>query len=82
MSTRTETICDIKGCAERADHKQKLVSVVFTTEQTEGRSVPPYLSGEKLDFCTKHYQQYINTLPLWAEGASGYNHYEFGSKTR
>lgn len=82
MSTTITTTCDIQNCAEKADHKQKTVSVVFTTEQDEGRSVPPYLEGKKLDFCEKHYQQYINTMPLRASGSMGYNHYTFGDKTR
>lgn len=77
MSTKTTTLCDIKGCGEEAEHKEKTVSVRFTTEQNEGRSVPPYLDGEKLDFCKEHYQQYIDSLPLVGSGAMGYNEYVF-----
>ena len=79
MSTITHIVCDIKGCQSTADHKQKVLSVRFTTEQTEGRSTVPYLSGEKLDLCKEHYQQYIDTLPLVGSGAQGYNDYEFKS---
>lgn len=75
-TTTTITICDIEDCGEEAFHKQKTVSVVFTTEQTEGRSVPPYLSGEKLDFCEEHYKSLIAIFPLRASGAQGFNHYE------
>lgn len=82
MSTQTTTTCDIKDCGREADHKQKTITVVFTTEQTEGRSTPPYLEGAKLDFCKEHYQQYINTAPLKAEGAQGHNKYYFGGATR
>jgi len=77
MSTRTEIICDIRDCGKKADHKEKTLSVRFTTEQNEGRSTPPYLSGEKLDLCAEHYQKYIDTLPLTGSGAMGYNEYIF-----
>lgn len=77
MGTVTKTYCDIKGCELEADHKQKMVSIRFTTEQEEGRSVPPYLTGEKLDFCTDHYIQFIESLPLTGSGAQGFNEYEF-----
>jgi len=77
MSTITQTLCDIKGCSKEADHKQKTLSVRFTTEQTEGRATTPYLSGEKLDLCKEHYQQYIDSLPLVGSGAQGYNEYIF-----
>lgn len=77
MSTRTIVSCDIQGCEKNADHKQKTISVRFTTEQTEGRSTTPYLSGEKLDLCEEHYQKYIDNLPLTGSGAMGYNEYIF-----
>lgn len=77
MSTITKIICDIKDCDVEAEHKQKTISVRFTTEQTEGRSTTPYLSGEKLDMCKDHYQEYIDSLPLVATGAQGYNDYTF-----
>lgn len=76
MATTTKIVCDIKGCDKDAAHKQKMVSVVFSTEQEEGRTVPPYLQGEKLDFCADHYQTFINLQPLRATGAQGYNEYE------
>ncbi len=77
MSTHTTIVCDIKGCDKTADHKQKMVSVRFTTEQTEGRSTTPYLSGEKLDLCSVHFQKYIDRLPLVGSGAQGFNDYTF-----
>ena len=77
MSTKTTIICDIQDCGKEASHKAKRVSVRFTTEQNEGRATPPYISGEELDFCKEHYQQYIDTLPLTGEGAMGYNKYTF-----
>lgn len=77
MSTVTRIICDIKDCGSEAVHKQKTVSVRFNTEQNEGRSVEPYLEGEKLDFCKKHYQMYIDSLGLNASGAMGHNEYVF-----
>jgi hypothetical protein len=80
MATRTTVYCDIKDCGKDAVHKQKTVSVRFLTETTEGRSTTPYLSGEKLDMCEEHYQQYIDSLPLTGSGAQGHNTYIFGLK--
>ena len=77
MTTITQIICDIEDCDKTADHKQKVVSVAFETEQTEGKYTIPYLSGEKLDFCEEHYRQYIDTLAIRATGAQGYNKFKF-----
>ena len=77
MSTITKVICDIHNCTEEAFHKQKTLSVRFMTEQNEGRSTTPYLSGEKMDMCEEHYQQYIDSLTLVAYGAQGYNEISF-----
>lgn len=79
MSTTTVTTvtCDIDGCANKADHKGKVISVRFLTDTTDGRGVPPYISGDTLDFCRDHYQQYIDTLPLEGHGAQGNNTYTF-----
>lgn len=77
MSTKTTVTCDIKGCDKDADHKQKKISVRFMTETTEGRSTTPYVSGEFLDLCSDHYQHYIDTLPIEAYGAQGFNDYSF-----
>lgn len=78
MSTTTTTYCDIKNCDIEADHKQKTVSVRYMTEITEGRSTTPYLLHETLDFCKKHYQQYVYTVPIEVYGAQGFNDYHFG----
>lgn len=75
MSTVTMIICDIKECGVAAYHVQKTVSIAFTTEQTEGRTVPKYLEGKKLDFCEEHFKQYIDSLPLTATGSQGHNEY-------
>lgn len=80
MSTQTIVHCDIKGCKEEASHKQKTLSVTFTTETNEGRAVTPYLSGEKLDLCEEHYQEYIDRIPLLGSGAMGFNDYTFRAK--
>lgn len=77
MSTKTTVTCDVRGCEKEADHKNKKVSVRFITEQNEGRSTSPYLTGEDLDFCEEHYEQYVNTLPLIGSGAMGFNDYYF-----
>lgn len=79
MTTITQIICDIEDCDETAAHRQKVVSVAFQTDQTEGKYTTPYLSGERLDFCEDHYQRYIDTLPVVAAGAQGYNKFKFKS---
>jgi hypothetical protein len=77
MSTISMVVCDVKDCGVAAEHKQKTVSVAFTTEQTEGRTVSPYLEGQRLDFCGEHYQQYIDSLQFVATGAQGHNTFTF-----
>ena len=77
MATVSKTYCDVKGCNLEAFHKDKTVGVVFYTEQTEGRSTTPYLTGVKLDFCKEHYQHYIDMFQFIATGAQGNNTYTF-----
>ncbi len=75
---RTESFhCDIKGCEEKADLKGQELQVIFTTEQTEGRSVRPYLQMEKLDICAGCINKILTGITLWAHGAQGHNTYYF-----
>lgn len=72
------TTCDV--CASEfgsAGHKNLQVSVIFTTEQTEGRGVAPYLSLQKLDLCNGCMKAVLNGNMLFAHGAMGYNNYYF-----
>lgn len=53
------------------------IHVVFTTEQTEGRSVDPYLSLETIDICPACMRTILGGKMLFAEGAMGNNTYYF-----
>lgn len=69
-------VCDLDG--SRNDVEKHLITVIFTTEQTEGRSCPPYLSPEKVDLCNSCYDQMVteNRMP-YGLGSQGYNLYAF-----
>ena len=70
--------CDIDGCNNPAKHKEFGLQVIFTTDQTEGRSCDPYLSHVVIDLChgcmtnILKYGKYI-----FAHGAMGHNTYYF-----
>lgn len=78
----TETIikvtCDIcKNEMSSISHNNRSLSVIFTTEQTEGRSIKPYISTEKLDWCKKCEENILKGNMVFAQGAQGYNIYYF-----
>jgi hypothetical protein len=79
MSTKTTVNCDLCGVELLVDAAQKshgrIVPVRFTTEQTEGRSIEPYLSNEKLDLCLSCMKHIVDELPLGGHGAMGGNTY-------
>lgn len=72
-------LCDVSGCEENVpeDLRSKKIQVIFTTEQTEGRSVKPYLSTETLDICEKCLGRILEGNYLFGNGAQGYNQYNF-----
>lgn len=71
--------CDIDGCDKRVEdecNRQKVVSVIFTTEQNEGREVPPYLVTASIDICEECIQELIDSgRIITASGAMGCNTY-------
>lgn len=68
--------CDI--CKEQNKVENKVVPVIFHTEQTEGRTTEPYLVFEKIDVCEKCYEFILNhNCILNAYGAQGHNTYTF-----
>ena len=75
----TKITCDV--CKEEMSsiHKDEKshITVVFTTEQTEGRSVKPYLSNELIDLCNHCEQKIIKGRMIFGEGAMGHNRYWF-----
>jgi len=69
----TETfICDL--CSKEKATKMQLVNypVWFTTEQTEGRYVKPYISQQKFDACEECMAKIIK---IQGSGAQGHNKY-------
>lgn len=70
-------VCDIKNCKNTLDKEDldKSIQVIFTTEQTEGRSCKPYLSIEKLDICKSCLDKVLQGNYIFAYGAMGYNDY-------
>ena len=61
--------------------KSIVIPVVFLTEQNEGYPCEnPYFSDETLDMCSECYQKFIESYPITAKGAQGYNKYEWRKK--
>ena len=73
------SVCDIDKCQNKVseDYQKRLVPIIFTTEQTEGRTVTPYLAINKLDICKEHYDHISKGNFIYAHGAQGYNTYYF-----
>ena len=71
----TEHLCDV--CGKNATKLQLKTGVIFTTEQTEGRSVAPHPSIETVDLCESCYKWHISGQMIFGSGAMGYNKYWF-----
>lgn len=84
VHTTTCDICKKQECIEnglnvaimRQIHPRK-VQVIFTTDQTEGRSHKPYLTLETPDICSDCYKRILKGEALYGAGAQGYNEYWF-----
>ena len=64
-------ICD---CCKKEKPTQKVkYPVLFTTEQTEGRAVAPYISYQELDLCESCIRLNVG---IAGSGAMGYNEYK------
>lgn len=74
MGQQVIDFCDI--CKSKEKVSKKRIPIIFTTEETEGRSCEPYLTIETLDICENCYKTMIDnsTIPN-AHGAQGYNTY-------
>ena len=57
--------------------KKTKMSVIFTTEQNEGRTVEPYLENVEIDLCADCKKRILNANVLYGRGAMGYNEYYF-----
>lgn len=73
---KIETLCDICG-EDVGCNKENTIQVIFTTDQTEGRSCKPYLSIEKMDICNVCLDRRTRGESIYGYGAQGYNKYYF-----
>lgn len=77
-------ICDIKDCGKDALEVGGTVAcnlqVIFTTDQTEGRSCKPYFSMYCLDLCPEHTENLFRGNYIHAYGAQGNNTFYFKNK--
>ena len=77
--TITIKSCDICKASDKevgVDIEKIQYSVVFTTEQNEGRPRDPHLYLQSLDVCEDCHKYLIDNSPLKGWGAQGYNTYQ------
>lgn len=68
--------CDIQGEHNGKISSYKNMTVVFVTEQNEGRTCEPYFDKVDIDICEDHLGNLLqNRVMITAEGAMGYNKY-------
>lgn len=70
-----KNLCDV--CHNKAVLIGFRLTVIFTTDQTEGRNVDPYLSTERMDLCQKCQDFILKGNMLTGKGAMGHNTYTF-----
>lgn len=71
-----ETVCDT--CSDKISSGRfptRILTVIFTTEQTEGRSVKPYLWNANLHICKGCEDRLTTGCVIVGEGAQGHNRY-------
>jgi len=73
--------CDICGDEKNAIKEKQSISVIFTTEQNEGRAITPYLDVHLLDLCVDCYDRVIKGKAIFGSGAMGYNKFYFTGET-
>lgn len=70
--------CTCDMCKKTVQNEKEVYQVKlpvrFTTEQTEGRAVEPYIVLQNFDLCYKCLEK---ATTITAEGAQGYNKYWF-----
>lgn len=72
----TKIYCDV--CKEETNNEEIDIQVIFTTEQNEGKPIPPHLCSEKLNICDRCMDRIlIDGKYIYASGAMGSNIYEF-----
>lgn len=78
MGKQVIHFCDI--CKSNTEVTEKQIQVIFETEQTEGRSVKPYLSLQKVETCITCLDFILKDNYLHGYGAMGHNTYYFRNK--
>lgn len=74
MSKIEYLVCDVCKGEDGVTHKT--LTVIFTTEQNEGRSIKPHLSNKAMDICKNCVSHMIESQQLLTgSGAMGYNDY-------
>ena len=75
-TTNVIVTCDIKNREHLGKILNKSLTVIWTTEQTEGRSIDPYMDTQNMDICEGCYRFSIEERKhISASGAQGYNDY-------
>ena len=69
------TYCDV--CKQEVPIKEKQIPIIFTTDQTEGRSCKPYLELIKIDVCLECEKKVLEGNFVYGTGAQGHNQYGF-----
>ena len=64
--------CDLCGKVKKTGCHTVKYPVLFTSDQTEGRSCEPYISYENIDVCDECLSKIIKVTGY---GAQGYNNY-------
>lgn len=67
--------CDV--CGKETDVKKKRMDVLFTTDQTEGRSCDTHLSQEDVELCGNCMAHVLKGNYIYGSGCQGYNKYWF-----
>lgn len=81
---KTIYTCDVDGCVNDKDIiVDKKMEMIFTTEQTEGRSTEPYITNSNLDICHSCLGEVIRSGKyIQASGAMGHNTYNVWNENK
>lgn len=78
-------LCDINKCQKNIEvddgKKEVKMQVIFSTDQTEGRSVPFYFDFVVIDLCGECYKKALEGNYIFAIGAMGFNEYGFKNQS-
>lgn len=72
--------CDI--CGSKNSVTQQKISVVFTTDQSEGRPIKHYFNINEIDLCGSCLGEALRGKQIFASGVMGNNTYWFKRKIK